>query len=112
MNSACSAAVQVAEKLARYRHAQLSAIKLAGDIKAKVITEGSLDELIAKFRTSCASSDLGSLILKWRGSRRVENRGRLDRGEFEPSGGPRQAPLAHLWRGGEAGLQYHPGAVL
>ena len=54
------------------------AIKLAGDIKAKVITEGSLDELIAKFRTSCASSDLGSLILKWRGSRRVENRGGLD----------------------------------
>jgi hypothetical protein len=33
-------AVRAAEKVARYRHAQLSAIKLAGDINAKV-TDGA-----------------------------------------------------------------------
>jgi hypothetical protein len=37
-------------KVARYRHAQLSAIKLAGDINAKVTDSASLDELIAKLK--------------------------------------------------------------
>jgi hypothetical protein len=41
-------AVRAAEKVARYRQAQLSAIKLAGDINAKVTDSASLDELIAK----------------------------------------------------------------
>jgi hypothetical protein len=36
--------------VARYRHAQLSAIKLAGDINAKVTDSASLDELIAKLK--------------------------------------------------------------
>ena len=43
-------AVRVAEKVARYRHAQLSAIKLAGDINAKVTDSASLDELVAKLK--------------------------------------------------------------
>jgi hypothetical protein len=43
-------AVCAAEKVARYRHAQLSAIKLAGDINAKVTDSASLDKLIAKLK--------------------------------------------------------------
>jgi hypothetical protein len=43
-------AVRAAEKVARYRHAQLSAIKLAGDINAEVTDSASLDELIAKLK--------------------------------------------------------------
>jgi hypothetical protein len=43
-------AVRAAEKVARYRHAQLSAIKLAGDINATVTDSASLDELIAKLK--------------------------------------------------------------
>ena len=43
-------AVHVAEKLARYRHAQLSAIKLAGDINAENYNDATLDELLAKIR--------------------------------------------------------------
>ena len=41
-------AVHVAEKVARYRHAHLSAIKLAGDINARVADDVSLDELLVK----------------------------------------------------------------
>ena len=36
--------------MARYRQAQLSAIKLAGDINAKVTDRASLNELIAKLK--------------------------------------------------------------
>ena len=43
-------AVRAAEKVARYRHAQLSAIKLAGDINAKVTDKASLDGLLAKIK--------------------------------------------------------------
>jgi hypothetical protein len=43
-------AVRAAEEVARYRRAQLSAIKLAGDINAKVTDSVSLDELIAKLK--------------------------------------------------------------
>jgi len=49
-NAAFMQVVRVAEKVARYRHAQLSAIKLAGDINAKVTDSASLDELIAKLK--------------------------------------------------------------
>jgi hypothetical protein len=41
-------ALAAAEKVARYRHAQLSAVKLAGDINARVADDASLDELLAK----------------------------------------------------------------
>jgi hypothetical protein len=42
-------ALTAAEKVAKYRHAQRSAVCLAGDINAEVVTEGaSPDELIAK----------------------------------------------------------------
>jgi hypothetical protein len=58
--------VQVAKKVARYRHAQLSAIKLAGDIKAKVITEGSLDELIAKLQDELRELGPGIIDLEVR----------------------------------------------
>ncbi|HWX30378.1 MAG TPA: hypothetical protein VNZ53_23430 [Steroidobacteraceae bacterium] len=43
-------AVRAAEKVARYRHAQLSAIKLAGDINAKVTDKASLDGLLVKIK--------------------------------------------------------------
>jgi hypothetical protein len=49
-NAAFMQAVRPAEKVVRYRHAQLSAIKLAGDINAKVTDSASLDELIAKLK--------------------------------------------------------------
>ena len=49
-NAAFMQAVRAAEKVARYRHAQLSAIKLAGDINAKVTDSASLDELVAKLK--------------------------------------------------------------
>jgi hypothetical protein len=49
-NAAFRQAVRAAEEVARYRHAQLSAIKLAGDINAKVTDSASLDELIAKLK--------------------------------------------------------------
>jgi hypothetical protein len=41
-----------AEKVAKYRPAQLAAIRLAGDINAQVITEGSLDELPTMYSPS------------------------------------------------------------
>jgi hypothetical protein len=43
-------AVRAAEKVARYRHAQLSAIKLAGDINAKNYDNATLDELLVKIK--------------------------------------------------------------
>jgi hypothetical protein len=43
-------ALGAAEKVARYRHAQLSAIKLAGDINAKVTDGASLDDLLVKIK--------------------------------------------------------------
>ena len=49
-----------AEKVARYRHAQLSAIKLAGDIKAKVTDGASLDEPLVKIKSEVVK--LGPLI--------------------------------------------------
>jgi hypothetical protein len=44
-------AMAAAEKVARYRHAQLSAVKLAGDINAKVPDVATLDELVAKIKS-------------------------------------------------------------
>ena len=43
-------ALAAAEKVARYRHAQLSAIKLAGDINARVAEDASLDELLERIK--------------------------------------------------------------
>jgi hypothetical protein len=42
-------ALAAAEKVARYRHAQLSAVRLAGDINA-VTDNATLDELIARLK--------------------------------------------------------------
>ena len=53
-------AVHVAEKLARYRHAQLSAIKLAGDINAKNYDDATLDELLVSIKSELVK--LGPLI--------------------------------------------------
>jgi hypothetical protein len=49
-------ALAAASKVARYRHAQLSAIKLAGDINAKVTDGASLDDLLVKIKGSWRSS--------------------------------------------------------
>lgn len=58
-DSALMRAVAVAEKVARYRHAQLSAVKLAGDLNAKM--EGaSLDEIIEQIKAELVR--LGPLL--------------------------------------------------
>jgi hypothetical protein len=43
-------ALGAAEKVARYRHAQLSAVKIAGDINARVADNASLDELLERIK--------------------------------------------------------------
>jgi hypothetical protein len=48
-----------AQKVARYRHAQLSAVRLAGDVNAKMDSM-SLDELLVTIRQEWAK--LGPLI--------------------------------------------------
>jgi hypothetical protein len=53
-------AVRAAEKVVRYRHAQLSAIKLAGDINAKNYDNATLDELLVKINDELAK--LGPII--------------------------------------------------
>ena len=45
-DSAFVQAVTIAEKVAKYRHAQLSAVRLAGDLNATVTDDASLDELM------------------------------------------------------------------
>ena len=47
-------ALTAAEKVARYRHAPLSAIKLAGDINARVADDASLDELLERIKGELA----------------------------------------------------------
>jgi hypothetical protein len=49
-----------AEKVAKYRHAQLSAVRLAGDINATVTDDASLDELLVKIKAELVK--LGPLI--------------------------------------------------
>jgi hypothetical protein len=53
-------AVHVAEKVARYRHAQLPAIKLAGEINAKNYDKATLDELLEQIKVELVK--LGPLI--------------------------------------------------
>jgi len=85
--SAFVQAAAIAEKVGKYRHAQLSAVRLAGDINAKVTDNASLDELLDKIKDELRK--LGPLIdLE---TARVENRGRLDRGELT---------IKHGWRSG------------
>ena len=43
-------AAAIAEKVAKYRHAQLSAVRLAGDSNATVTDNASLDELLVKIK--------------------------------------------------------------
>jgi hypothetical protein len=46
---------RVAEKVARYKHAALSAVKLAGDISTRSAMESmSLDELLVRLKTELA----------------------------------------------------------
>jgi hypothetical protein len=49
-DSAFVQAAAIAEKVAKYRHAQLSAVRLAGDINATVTDDASLDELLDKIK--------------------------------------------------------------
>ena len=49
-----------AEKVARYRHAQLSAVRLAGDINAKNYDDVTLDELLVTLKSELVK--LGPLI--------------------------------------------------
>jgi hypothetical protein len=53
-------ALAAAEKVARYRHAQLSAVRVAGDINATVADNASLDEPLVKIKDELRK--LGPLI--------------------------------------------------
>jgi hypothetical protein len=76
-------ALAAAEKVTRYRHAQLSAVKLAGDINARVADDSSLDDGEDQGGVGEAQADpradyrLGGCAR----AAGVENRGRLDRGQ-------------------------------
>jgi hypothetical protein len=59
VDSLMQKALAAAEKVARYRHAQLSAVRLAGDISGKM-DDLSLDELLVTIRQEWAK--LGPLI--------------------------------------------------
>jgi hypothetical protein len=63
---------QVVEKVARYKHAALSAVKLAGDSTRSAIESMSLDELLVRIKTELAKlAPLIDLEAIWgpRGSR-------------------------------------------
>jgi hypothetical protein len=66
-----------AEKVARYKHAQLSAVRVAGDISGKM-DDVSLDELLVTIRQEWAK--LGPLIDLEAVQAGVENRGGLTLG--------------------------------
>ena len=84
-------AVHVAEKVARYRHAQLSAVRLAGDINATVTDNASLDErLVVKDRTGNGRSS-GRLSTSTRSARHKAPRSIAGDGEREPRPGQRKA---------------------
>jgi hypothetical protein len=53
-------ALAAAEKVSRYRHAQISAVRLAGDINATITDDASLDELLAKIKDELRK--LGPLV--------------------------------------------------
>jgi hypothetical protein len=59
VDSLMQKALAAAEKVARYRHAQLSAVRLAGDISGKM-DDVSLDELLVTIKQEWAK--LGPLI--------------------------------------------------
>jgi hypothetical protein len=59
-DSAFVEAASIAEKVARYRHAALSAVRLAGDINATVTDGLSLDGLLVKIKEELRK--LGPLI--------------------------------------------------
>jgi hypothetical protein len=52
--------LSAAEKVARYRHSQLSAVRLAGDINAKNYDDVTLDELLVTIKSEMVK--LGPLI--------------------------------------------------
>jgi hypothetical protein len=60
-DSAFVQAAAIAEKVARYKHAQLSAVRLAGDINATTLPDNiTLDELLVKIKDELRK--LGPLI--------------------------------------------------
>jgi hypothetical protein len=60
VDSLMQKALAAAEKVARYRHAQLSAVRLAGDINAKNCDDATLDELLVTIKSEMVK--LGPLI--------------------------------------------------
>lgn len=75
-NSAFVQAAAIARDVAKYRHAALSAVRLAGDLNATVTDDATLDELLEKIREELRK--LGPLIdlEAIREPQGVENRGR------------------------------------
>jgi hypothetical protein len=91
-------ALGAAEKVARYRHAQLSAIKLAGDINAKVTDNASLDELLAKIKGQRSSCPIPKRSCR---SRRRRQTGQTQYNNYSPiprSHGPLDLREAHARR--------------
>jgi hypothetical protein len=80
-DSAFVQAAAIARDVAKYKHAALSAVRLAGDLTATVPDDATLDELLEKIRVELRK--LGPLLdlESIREPQGVENRGRLDRGE-------------------------------
>jgi hypothetical protein len=60
VDSLMQKALAAAEKVARYRHAQLSAVRLAGDINAGNNDDVTLDELLVTIKSEMVK--LGPLI--------------------------------------------------
>jgi hypothetical protein len=56
-------------EIARYRHAQLSVVRLAGDINAKVTDSASLDELLVSIKSELTKLGLIDLEVVPQGSR-------------------------------------------
>jgi hypothetical protein len=83
-----------AEKVARYKHAQLSAVRLAGDVNAKMDSM-SLDELLVTIKQEWAK--LGPLIdleavQEPQGSRRAREAAQIAGGQLHPRRGMTAGP--------------------
>jgi hypothetical protein len=57
VDSLMQKALAAAEKVARYRHAQLSAVRLAGDINARNYDDATLEELVVSIKSELVKLD-------------------------------------------------------
>ena len=76
-------ALAAAEKVARYRHAQLSAVKIAGELKSGPADGATLDELLERIKHQLDEARADPRVGGCARAAGVENGGRLDRGRIE-----------------------------